>query len=279
MRLIDADEVKRAFIGNRYGTKAIEYVIDNVPTVEIEEEVSEKIEKGYVIKQEIDEGTEVNAGEVVKIYVSSGNGKEQVVVPAIIGKTEEDAKNVLKESKLEVEVTEGENTVKPNGTVLKQSIEAGTTVEEGTKVLITINKLTETKYGTVHINVKSLTGYKEETPVVNNNTNTGTNNTANTGNTNATNSVDNTNQAGGNINTTNTTPTPKPVPTVKLKVTVTSEGETKTACDEAVLKTETDKVVSISGKGVVKVIVYLDGVEGGRTYELNLNEKDTLNVQ
>lgn len=32
-RLIDADELKRAFIGNRYGTKAIEYVIDNVPTV------------------------------------------------------------------------------------------------------------------------------------------------------------------------------------------------------------------------------------------------------
>ena len=33
-RIIDADELKRAFIGNRYGTKAIEYVIDNVPTVE-----------------------------------------------------------------------------------------------------------------------------------------------------------------------------------------------------------------------------------------------------
>lgn len=32
-RLIDADELKRAFIGNRYGTKAIEYVIDNTPTV------------------------------------------------------------------------------------------------------------------------------------------------------------------------------------------------------------------------------------------------------
>lgn len=34
MRLIDADEVKKAFIGNRYGTKAIEYVIDDAPTVE-----------------------------------------------------------------------------------------------------------------------------------------------------------------------------------------------------------------------------------------------------
>ena len=33
-RIIEADEVKKAFIGNRYGTKAIEYVIDNVPTVE-----------------------------------------------------------------------------------------------------------------------------------------------------------------------------------------------------------------------------------------------------
>ena len=33
MRLIKADEVKKAFIGNRYGTKAIEYIIDNVPTV------------------------------------------------------------------------------------------------------------------------------------------------------------------------------------------------------------------------------------------------------
>ena len=33
MRLIDADKLKRRFVGNRYGTKAIEYVIDNSPTV------------------------------------------------------------------------------------------------------------------------------------------------------------------------------------------------------------------------------------------------------
>lgn len=33
-RLINADELKRAFIGNRYGIKAIEYVIDDAPTVE-----------------------------------------------------------------------------------------------------------------------------------------------------------------------------------------------------------------------------------------------------
>lgn len=35
-RLIDADSLKLAFIGKRYGTQAIEYVIDQQPTVEAE---------------------------------------------------------------------------------------------------------------------------------------------------------------------------------------------------------------------------------------------------
>ena len=33
MRLIDANELKKSFIGNRYGIKAIDYQIDNAPTV------------------------------------------------------------------------------------------------------------------------------------------------------------------------------------------------------------------------------------------------------
>ena len=36
MRLIDAEELKKTFVGNRYGTKAIEYYIDNAPTVDAE---------------------------------------------------------------------------------------------------------------------------------------------------------------------------------------------------------------------------------------------------
>ena len=35
MRLIDADKLKADFIGNRYGAQAIEYVIDQQPTVEV----------------------------------------------------------------------------------------------------------------------------------------------------------------------------------------------------------------------------------------------------
>ena len=36
MRLIDADELKKTFVGNKYGTQAIEYYIDNAPTVDAE---------------------------------------------------------------------------------------------------------------------------------------------------------------------------------------------------------------------------------------------------
>ena len=39
MRLIDADALKKSFIGNRYGTKAINYVIDTTPTVDAVEVV------------------------------------------------------------------------------------------------------------------------------------------------------------------------------------------------------------------------------------------------
>jgi len=232
---------------------------------EIIEEKSEKIEAGYITKQETDEGTELNAGETVKIYVSIGTGLEQVVVPPVVGKNEEDAKKALEEAKLKVEFASDENTVKANGTVLKQSIEAGSTVDEGTTVIITINRLTETKYGTVNVNVKSITGYKEPTtPPTDQNT------TNNVGDGNTTDEVN---------NTTTTKPQETKIPTVKLKVTVTSEGVTETAYEKEVSQANTNVPVSISGKGTVTIKVYIDGVAGGRTYELNLDKENTLTVE
>ena len=70
-----------------------------------------------------------------------------------------DKKVFLEEAKLKVELASDENTAKANGTVLKQSIEPGSTVEEGTTVIITINRLTELKYGTVNVNVKSFNAF------------------------------------------------------------------------------------------------------------------------
>lgn len=131
--------------------------------VEIEEEISQKIEQGIVIRQEPKENTEVNSGDKVKIYVSKGNGKKKVAVPSVTLRTEEEAKKELTEQGLEVEVAYEEDKTKANGTVLKQSIEVGKTVDEGTKIIITVNKIAERKRAQIYVNVKSLTngGYTE----------------------------------------------------------------------------------------------------------------------
>ena len=49
-----------------------------------------------------------------------------------------------------------EDTSKDDGTVLRQSIDVGTTVDDGTEVTLTVNRIEEIKNGTVNINLKSL---------------------------------------------------------------------------------------------------------------------------
>ena len=126
------------------------------------EEKSFTVEEGYVIKQDLNEGTSINAGETVKVYVSIGTGLEKVAVPVVTDIDIEKAKQILTEQKLEVNVIYKEDTSKSNGIVLKQSIEVGEVVEEGTAITLTVNKIQEIKEGTVNINVKSLSEYKEE---------------------------------------------------------------------------------------------------------------------
>lgn len=126
---------------------------------EMIEEKSTKIEEGYVIKQEPLEDTQINAGETVKVYVSIGNGLEKVPVNSVVGKTESEAKKELENNKLKVEIAYTEDSTKTNGVVIKQSVEAGEIVDEGTKITITVNKLAELKDGTVNINLKSLLNY------------------------------------------------------------------------------------------------------------------------
>jgi len=127
--------------------------------VEIIEETSKKVEEGYVISQETDPDTEVFAGDTVKIHVSTGTGIKQVNVISVAGKTEADAKKALEALGLKVNIAYDEDSSKDNGTVLKQSIEAGKTVDEGTTVTVTVNKLAEMKQGKVTVNLKSLLNY------------------------------------------------------------------------------------------------------------------------
>ena len=124
--------------------------------VEIVEENSSKVESGYVIKQDIDEGTEVHTGDTITLTVSKG--VEQVTVPSVIGNDETTAKNTLTNAGLTVTVVNEEDGTKENGVVLKQSVDAGKQVSKGSSITITVNKVAENKSATINMNITSITG-------------------------------------------------------------------------------------------------------------------------
>ncbi|MBS6252217.1 MAG: Stk1 family PASTA domain-containing Ser/Thr kinase [Clostridia bacterium] len=125
---------------------------------EIIEETSKTVKEGYVISQETEPDEEVFAGDTVKIHISKGTGIKQVNVVSVIGQSEANAKTTLTGLGLKVNVAYEEDTSKADGIVLKQSLEGGKTVNEGTTITITVNKIAEMKEVSVTVNVKSLLG-------------------------------------------------------------------------------------------------------------------------
>ena len=211
---------------------------------EIKEENSKKVEAGYVIEQETDADKTVNAGDTVVIHVSLGVKK--ITAPSVLGKSEKDATKELKNAGFKVIVTTEENTSKDNDTVLKQSIDAGTEVEDGSSITITVNKIVKTKNATLTVNVKSILGGKYTTEVVE----TGEK------------------DAEGN---------PKKeekIKNVKVKITVGND----TVYNESIEPTTTNLIQSISGKGTVTVKVYVDDVLK-KTKDINLNETNKLTIE
>ena len=122
---------------------------------EVEEETNKKVEAGIVFEQDVEDGTEVNKGSTVKIKISAGAQKVQV--PSVIGSKEEDAKNTLKKAGFTVTVIYEEDTSKEDGTVLKQSIDAGKEVNEDSSITITVNKIAQEKTATIKIDLSSIT--------------------------------------------------------------------------------------------------------------------------
>ena len=211
--------------------------------VEVIEEASKKVEAGYVISQDVTANSEIGAGSTVKITVSTGI--ETVQVPNLEGKTEEEAKKAITEVGLTLSaVLNSEDTTKENGKVLKQSLEAGSTVEKGSNITITINKIAEVVQGTVNINLKSLLKYTEETETV----------------------VDE--------ETGETTTKTKEAGSVKLKVVVGGD----TVYSETQKKNATNISVGFSGVGTVTIKVYVDDVLK-TTKQLNLNNSTTLTIE
>ena len=185
------------------------------------EQTSKTVEEGYVIKQDPEEGTELKAGETVKVYVSIGTGIKQVSMPYVIGDDEATAKKKLKDANLEATIVYEEDTTKVDGRVLKQSIEAGKTVDEGTKVTVTVNKIQAIKTGQIKLNLKSILGDKS--------------------------AIEKDPETGEEIN-----------PTVDLRIEVNGDTVYR---EKNQRKDSTEIIATASGKGTVTVKIFVDDVK------------------
>ncbi len=144
--------------------EAIKLLEDAKFKVEVLEVTSDTIEEGAVVTQSSEANSEMFAGDTIVIEVSIGTGIEKVTVPSVITKTEADAIVALEAAKLTVEVVYDEDSTKSDGVVIKQSIDVGTVLDAGTKVIITVNKLPELKPGVITVNLKSVLNYEPEEP-------------------------------------------------------------------------------------------------------------------
>ena len=126
--------------------------------IEIIEEESTKVEEGIVLKQSIEKDKEVEAGTKITLTVSKA--KAQASVPYLKNKTEEQAIKELEAINLKANV-EYENTSQQseNGKVLRQTVDAGTAVDEGTTVTIIVGAYEELKECIISVDVSKVTNY------------------------------------------------------------------------------------------------------------------------
>ena len=121
--------------------KVAKYELENTLGFVVEQEnvISDTVAAGIVISQEYKD-VERPYGSVIKVQVSSGDGKAQVVVQNVVGKSEEEARSILEGLNLNVEVQYDVDNEKLNGTVLAQSYPTNSVLKEGDLITITVNR-------------------------------------------------------------------------------------------------------------------------------------------
>ena len=108
--------------------------------VKFEEEASDEIPSGYIIRQEPQANTDLTEGQTVTLWVSTGPESVPITMLPFIGQPFERAEKQLREWKLDVEIKEVFDDTVQAGYVIDQTIPAGTQVQEGAKITLTVSK-------------------------------------------------------------------------------------------------------------------------------------------
>ncbi len=101
---------------------------------------NELIQEGFVVRTEPAIGTLVAKNDTITIYVSEGPDTTEVEVPNLVGKTFEEAEQLLNDLKLNVGEVEAKESDKPKNEILEQSVKEGTKVPSGSDVNLVLSK-------------------------------------------------------------------------------------------------------------------------------------------
>lgn len=136
--------------------KVAKYELEQTLGLKVEETdvISQTVASGLVVSQDPGKDAQVAVGSIIKLNVSKGDGKAQVTMPSVLGKTEADATKTLQDLKLTVTVNYDSDSSKDNRVVITQSYPQNQQLKEGDLVTITVNKLQVTK--TVNLDVPTL---------------------------------------------------------------------------------------------------------------------------
>ena len=102
------------------------------------QEFSSDVPAGHVIRQSPKQGTEVDQGSDLLVVLS--RGPQLVQVPGVRGQPEERARNELTDLGLVVKVDREYHDRLPKGEVIDQNPRAGTTIEVGKTVTLTVSR-------------------------------------------------------------------------------------------------------------------------------------------
>src|SRR5215207_9964070 len=102
---------------------------------DVRRETSDTVPSGRVIGTSPQENSQLEKGRTVVLVVSEG--REQVGVPDVVGKTEEEARSTLEGAGLRAEVSREESDAEDPGTVLRQDPSSGR-VDKGSAVKVVV---------------------------------------------------------------------------------------------------------------------------------------------
>ncbi len=105
--------------------------------ITFEEEESNEVEAGSVIRTVPEAGKKLSDGSTVTVYISLGSDKAKV--PELSGKSLDSALAMLNAEELEYKINEVYDETVPKGYVISQSILPGEEVEKGTVIVIDVS--------------------------------------------------------------------------------------------------------------------------------------------